>query len=200
VDIGRLQLQAALNQQLALTVALAGASGTLIGAVGILATLAVPSAPHAQPFRIQIVPQDGLPITTVSDFQINPSQVSNYATTITPPPTLPPTAPHITSVSVDLTKTDPATGELLHEVVLTGSHFTDSGQNPDELSVSFTMPGPLNSKKTTTVSPSAGSTANELHGERTARDRAGVDCPGPGANQGHADRCAQCRLQRLPCG
>ena len=169
VDLGRLQLEAALTQQLVLTVSLASASGTLVGtlgavsAAGILATLAVPSAPSPLPFAIQVVPQDGLPITTVSNFQIDPGQVSDFATTITPPPTLPPTAPHITSVSVDLTRTDPATGELLHEVVLTGSHFTDSGQNPDELSVSFTLPGPFNSKKTTTVSPTSGSTATELH-------------------------------------
>ncbi len=169
VDLGRLQLEAALIQQLVLTVSLASAGGTLVGtlgavsAAGIMASLAVPSAPQPLPFAIQVVPQDGLPITTVSDFQINPNQVSNYATTITPPPSLPPTAPHITSVSVDLSKTDPATGELLHELVLTGSHFTDSGQNPDELSVSFSMPGPFNSKRTTTVSPSSGSTATELH-------------------------------------
>ena len=164
-NLGTLQLQQALASKVRFTVALAEGIG-LVGAwgapfvAGALATMAVPSTPAPEPFRLQEIPQEGLPVTTVTNFQIDPAEVNRYQTSVRAPVTPFSTAPQINTVSVNL-PLDPATNLVRPEVVLTGTRFTTQGQLPQDLKVTFTMPG--NPALQVTVNPSANSTSTEIH-------------------------------------
>ncbi|MEI9924472.1 MAG: VCBS domain-containing protein [Bradyrhizobium sp.] len=165
--LGTVQLTQALASQTAFTVAIASAAaGGFMGvlgvstAIGVMATIAVPSAPTPQPFLIQVIPQEGLPVTTTSNFQVDPDAVNEFQTNVQAPPTLSPNAPEITGASVAFA-VDPTTSQISPEVVLTGSQFVGDGQSPQDLTVTFTMPG--NPGIEINEIPKASSTGTELH-------------------------------------
>ena len=151
-DLAAVQLEQALTQQLTFSMALQNLSGggfmgatSVSDVAGISATIAVPSSPDPIPFRIQLVPHDSLPVTTVSNFQLDasPGRLNTFTTNFVVPPTPVPTAPQIQLIKVDLNPADPV-GAGLREVVLTGDHFNDKGQPL----VDFLLSGPHGTDKT----------------------------------------------------
>jgi len=142
-NLGTLQLQQALASQLAFTVALAGGSGGFMGAfgvasaAGIIATMAVPSAPQPEPFLLQILTQDKLPAGQTGSFQIDPGAINHYQTNVSVPPNLSSLTPQITNVSVAF-PVDPNTNKPTPEVVLKGQFVLQGQTAQPNLTITFT--------------------------------------------------------------
>ena len=149
IDIAQAQLNQANQALLSVSLAIAGSGGTLVGAmatvsaIGIEATLAVPSQPAAPlPILIQAIPQSGAPYTQVQNVLLLPDSINRFTTPITPPvvPNANLNAPVITQLS--LLPPDPSqTGRTLE---IDGSNFlyAATGQSaPDvtSLVVGFTQ-------------------------------------------------------------
>ena len=147
--------------------ALAGIAASVI-AGGINATMAFPETPQPVPLLLQVISQVGLPMTTtLGNVKINPGAINTFTTAITAPPVAAgATPPVIASVKEDINTT--AGAPAYPEVVLTGTDFTtpNPGQSApaiSDLRVVFQMPGPAGVREE--VTPSASSTAKELHAQ-----------------------------------
>jgi len=132
----------------AVSLAVAGGGGSLVGvmaavtAIGINATLAIPAQSAPVPIFTQVLPQVGLPASSVSYVQLAPG-VSSFATGPLPVPTPPleATPPQLTGISID---TNVQPGQTQPALLLTGNNFLagNYGQAilPTNLVVKFAQP------------------------------------------------------------
>ncbi len=111
LDVAKDQLNEARRSLTAISIAVASAGGTLIGAMGtvqalaINALMAVPTTPKPTPVRIQTVPEVGLPATYIANVQLDPTRLTKFAASTTNgtlriPKTLAPDAPAISALEL----------------------------------------------------------------------------------------------------
>ncbi len=161
IDRARDQLDTALKgvATLALDIAEAAAGGELVGveaavdAIGIVASLAMPSTPLPTPVEISLLTPVAPPFIQTYNVQLVPGQVTRFTSPIVLPPVPPINAPEVTSVAL----ADIQQGQKQPEITITGSGFltsTDGPVDPTKLEVSFQQPNGASFKSQPLGSPS----------------------------------------------